>query len=306
MIAGSFEAFRMIKKMLPKAPEVVVEATDTMMIVESPHNYPDDANYTRTITFPGASAIKITFDGYSSTEGCDILRFCRGPASDHFEGIACVEEDVVEGAPYVENPERCGREDDCVKNWDTIVCHGDTVCYQFTSDGSVTDWGYRFTAEAFDAEGWTFSSNGWGLPPPIHKDSETQYTVNSPHPYLDYTDEAYGPVKIEGAAALKITFDQKCSTEQGCDWLRLKKGEDPEQEDDFTKTRTGSGPWGDIIMEGDTVSWFFHTDQSCTQWGYRFTITAVDFPEEPMCNGILELEPEYGSDMVKVEGIACV
>jgi hypothetical protein len=272
--------------MMPKKPERVVEETETSITIESPHQYPDDANYTRVITLPGAAAIKVTFDERCSTESCDRLAFTPGDSiPPDYDGVT--------NLPIIY---KCG------DDWGTFVIEGDTASYRFTSDGSVTDWGYKFTAEACDAEGWEFV-NGIGAPPEIVQDSDTQYTVESRHPYAD-NEHKTKEVTIPGASALEIEFSNQCNIENGCDYLCFGPPDQPAPERDDDGIKRSGTDFRKIYVKGDTAKWLFHSDSSCTMWGYKFTVKQIDaLPGDAELYYGSELLAEgcYGGDSVQAE-----
>jgi hypothetical protein len=103
-------------------------------VIECSHPYDNNMDTTTDIFIPGAKKLVISFDPASRTEnGCDFLRF--------------VDMNGTVLHPTIEK--FCGR--DGSQNWPG--CEGrpelELECNQcrvlFHSDGSVTDWGYKFT-----------------------------------------------------------------------------------------------------------------------------------------------------------------
>jgi hypothetical protein len=263
-IVGAVGGLDQLRRMMPKKPEKVVEETETSITIESPHRYPDDANYSRVITLPGATAIKVTFDERCSTESCDVLLFTPGDSIPGFQQQQISATIKKSGGG----------------NWAPVIIEGDTVSYRFTSDGSVSDWGYKFTAEACDdTEGWEFV-DGIGCPPEIVQDSDTQYTVESQHPYSD-NEHKTKEVTIPGASALEIKFSPDCVIEHGCDYLCFGPPDQPAPEYYDCGIKRSGTELRTIYVKGDTAKWLFHSDGSCNEWGYQFTVKQIDaVPED--------------------------
>lgn len=80
-----------------------------------------------------------------------------------------------------------------------------------------------------------------------------------------------GKVHIPGAATLFVKFDPRCSTEDGCDELRIASSPDYEQ-----NKHVFSGPssrWIDLEIPGDTLYYIFTSDSSTNDWGWKFVVT---------------------------------
>jgi len=104
------------------------------LMKESKHPYDNSQDYDIDISFPGATSIEIVFDEKCRTEGgCDYVRFLvdgKVVGSDKYTGRG----DSVHWAG--------------VKGVPKLVVPGSKVTGHFHSDGSETDWGYKFTAVA--------------------------------------------------------------------------------------------------------------------------------------------------------------
>lgn len=85
-------------------------------------------------------------------------------------------------------------------------------------------------------------------------------------------------VHIPGAKSLRISFDPQCDLKKNCQYLQFFS--DDKYKDKITERmdRTGDNtnfPKEDLIIEGDTVYFMFHTDNCrLSQWGYKFTVHA--------------------------------
>jgi hypothetical protein len=92
-----------------------------LKVVESAHNYPNDANMTGTVTIAGATRLKISFDPRCRTEsGFDILTLEDGVGKNR---------KMISGD--------CG-----VPRWQSFEIPGDTLKWKFTSDAQRNYWGY--------------------------------------------------------------------------------------------------------------------------------------------------------------------
>ncbi|XP_027043421.1 zinc finger ZZ-type and EF-hand domain-containing protein 1-like isoform X1 [Pocillopora damicornis] len=95
-------------------------------------------------------------------------------------------------------------------------------------------------------------------------------TRESEHKYPNDTVNE-GKVHIPGAATLFVKFDPRCSTEDGCDELRIASSADYEQ-----NKHVFSGPssrWIDLEIPGDTLYYIFTSDSSTNDWGWKFVVT---------------------------------
>ncbi|KAL0221363.1 hypothetical protein RCL1_001217 [Eukaryota sp. TZLM3-RCL] len=102
---------------------------------ESIHPYDHNQNARDSCTFPGATKLEISFDPDCATEdGCDYLEFFEKPGND--------------ATVIFKATGRRGTE-----KWkEKVSIKGDTVYFRFKSDGSVNDWGYKFTVTPIGLE----------------------------------------------------------------------------------------------------------------------------------------------------------
>ncbi|MEE6469872.1 hypothetical protein FKM82_008802 [Ascaphus truei] len=93
----------------------------------------------------------------------------------------------------------------------------------------------------------------------------------SKHPYNNNTNFE-DKVHIPGAIYFSIKFDPQCNTEEGCDELVISSSSDFKQDEH----RFSGSPqkWVDFELPGDTLFYRFTSDMSCTEWGYKFTVSA--------------------------------
>ena len=113
---GSLSQFKLREPVLTIGSAIVHEC------YESPHNYPDGANWTHLIKIPQAKRYILTFDPQCKTEnGCDYLELWtdegRGNRFARWEGESWPKAPVV-----VEN---------------------ELLYFTFHSDGSVNYWGWK-------------------------------------------------------------------------------------------------------------------------------------------------------------------
>ena len=94
----------------------------------------------------------------------------------------------------------------------------------------------------------------------------------SPHPYPDdYTIS--DTVRMQGAEALVVNFDPRCSTERRHDVLVIKDGGGA-----VIAVRSGrdQADWSqDIRVLGDELTWTFKSDGSVNGWGFKFTVQPI-------------------------------
>ncbi|KAF5273445.1 hypothetical protein FQA39_LY07462 [Lamprigera yunnana] len=100
----------------------------------------------------------------------------------------------------------------------------------------------------------------------------------SSHPYVDDVT-LRGHVRLPGADALRIEFDQRCSTERRHDPLQIT-----DSTGRVVATRSGRD-WGDWSAElripGDELHWSFTSDSSVNGWGWKFTVYPVMSHQSP-------------------------
>eukprot|EP01117_Protostelium_nocturnum_P005214 TRINITY_DN1898_c0_g1_i2.p1 TRINITY_DN1898_c0_g1~~TRINITY_DN1898_c0_g1_i2.p1 ORF type:complete len:1177 (+),score=320.88 TRINITY_DN1898_c0_g1_i2:85-3531(+) len=89
------------------------------------------------------------------------------------------------------------------------------------------------------------------------------------HDYLPNSHEERF-ITFKGASHIVVTFDPRCSTEQGQDFLQLFK--DQQKLQPFLVPYSGKPelwPKGPILMEGDSVLFSFSSESFSSRWGYR-------------------------------------
>lgn len=85
-------------------------------------------------------------------------------------------------------------------------------------------------------------------------------------------------IHVPGAKSLRINFDPLCDLKKNCHYLQFFS--DDKYKDKITEKLDKNGqisgfPKEDLVIEGDTVYYLFHTDNCrLTQWGYKFTVFA--------------------------------
>ncbi|KAK5650580.1 hypothetical protein RI129_001609 [Pyrocoelia pectoralis] len=100
----------------------------------------------------------------------------------------------------------------------------------------------------------------------------------SSHPYVDDVT-LRGHVRLPGADALRVEFDQRCSTERRHDPLQIT-----DSTGRVVATRSGRD-WGDwsseLRLPGDELHWSFTSDSSVNGWGWKFTVYPVMSNQSP-------------------------
>jgi hypothetical protein len=109
----------------------------------------------------------------------------------------------------------------------------------------------------------------------------------SPHsPYRNDTDEMI-ELSIPGATQLTITFDDKCCTESGHDYVRFYR--DRDRSHCVSEKYSGSSGWpgaegnAPLVLSGDTCFMHWYTDGSeCDYWGWRVAVAGhINIIQEP-------------------------
>lgn len=126
-----------------------------------------------------------------------------------------------------------------------------------------------------ELEDLTTSRNFLGkIPRPIVQETS--------HPYIDNIT-LVGHVKMPKAEALRLEFDQQCSTEKRNDPLIIMDGTGK-----VIATRSGRdfSQWApEIRIPGDEMRWKFTSDGSVNGWGFRFWVHAIMPPAFLQENG---------------------
>eukprot|EP00930_Biecheleria_cincta_P039309 TRINITY_DN27031_c0_g1_i1.p1 TRINITY_DN27031_c0_g1~~TRINITY_DN27031_c0_g1_i1.p1 ORF type:complete len:3944 (-),score=741.61 TRINITY_DN27031_c0_g1_i1:404-12178(-) len=113
--------------------------TTTTLTEESIHPYAPSTNVWKEVSVPGAEKLQITWDEACSLEtDCDKVGFFDREGGSTFVG-------TVKGQPWEKY--FTGRQgSDCYK--ETLEIEGDSVWYNWYTDGSEQDWGFKFVVTA--------------------------------------------------------------------------------------------------------------------------------------------------------------
>jgi hypothetical protein len=253
-------------------------------IWETTHPYPENQDIQDSVHIPGANFLYVLFDPKCVTEGsCDWLKVFEGNQLETPVG------DLYSGAPELfraKNP---------------VMVRGDTLSLLFHSDGSTTAWGVRlyiYGAESDSEEKMDWESlptllsavsddiqeciaqpnrEQASLPNESETFARSDYRVwETPHPYFENTDKL-DTIKIEGAKYLVLWFDPQSQTEPNSDWLKVYQGASLKFPlfDDVGLDSTVFTSKNGTIVEGDTISFFFHSDSSSNFWGVRCYVQGV-------------------------------
>lgn len=93
------------------------------------------------------------------------------------------------------------------------------------------------------------------------------------HPYIDNIT-LVGHVRMPKAEALRLEFDQQCSTEKRNDPLIIMDGSGR-----VIATRSGRdfSQWApEIRIPGEEMRWKFSSDSSVNGWGFKFWVSVLD------------------------------
>ncbi|OQR86230.1 HECT E3 ubiquitin ligase [Achlya hypogyna] len=126
---------------------------------------------------------------------------------------------------------------------------------------------------------------------PTPPTKNTALTFQSGHPYGNSID-AYQTVAIEGATALRITFDERCRTEHDYDYVKFYK------DDSYSDVwgaplytgRDGSENWpgfgGREALEipSNKCVLYWHSDSSGNDWGWKVQIEGVFGKQAPVAS----------------------
>ncbi|CAL1538237.1 unnamed protein product [Lymnaea stagnalis] len=102
------------------------------------------------------------------------------------------------------------------------------------------------------------------------------WDVESPHDYLNHSNIVQ-MFHCPGASKLVIEFDPRCETERRYDYLEFTDAKGLKLRFD---QKVGSLKWPKkVTFSGPYVGFLFHSDSSNTEWGYKFTVTAIGTPD---------------------------
>jgi hypothetical protein len=117
-----------------------------------------------------------------------------------------------------------------------------------------------------------------------HAQERSRSTVNerteiaeSGHPY-DHNLDIVKSWNFPGAREVRVTFDRRSATETNCDYLRIYRDLQRRDQDliGYLTGRAGSSCWSTpIVVPSTQIVFYFHSDGSVNDWGYRATITAT-------------------------------
>lgn len=106
--------------------------------------------------------------------------------------------------------------------------------------------------------------------------------IESPHPYADRMN-VYTPVRVPGACALLISFDEMTSTEEDYDFVQFFK--DASHDDTWGLEKySGDGARGNwpglggrppLEIPGDSFVFHFESDGTRNGWGYRARVRPI-------------------------------
>ncbi|XP_059146557.1 zinc finger ZZ-type and EF-hand domain-containing protein 1-like isoform X2 [Physella acuta] len=102
------------------------------------------------------------------------------------------------------------------------------------------------------------------------------WEVESPHDYLNHSNIVQ-TFHCPGASKLVVEFDPRCETERRYDYLEFTDAKGLKLRFD---QKVGSTKWPKkVTFSGPYVGFLFHSDSSNTEWGYKFTVTAIGTPD---------------------------
>lgn len=199
-------------------------------VLESPHNYYNNMreNYTKRIN--GAMMLKLTFD-----EECFLERNCDKLYIYDESGKLLLQYTGAELAHQI------------------VYVTGSYVRIYLTTDGSVTNYGFRCTVEDATDE--------------LEKVGE-EVVLESDHPYKNNMDKYY-TASIPGAILVKLEFDSNTELENNYDKLYIYNSAGTQ-----VGYYTGTGLKGKTLMISDgLIKIRLKTDVSVTKNGFKCTVT---------------------------------
>jgi hypothetical protein len=108
--------------------------------------------------------------------------------------------------------------------------------------------------------------------------------IEGPHPYQNNMDTSKR-ISFPGAQRLLVKFHSQTVTESGCDYIRFAKVGSVDGEATYWGLSRYSGSSGasnwpgvggssPLEIKADSFDFKFHSDSSCTYWGWKFTVQA--------------------------------
>lgn len=111
------------------------------------------------------------------------------------------------------------------------------------------------------------------------KMNEKDVIIESPHNYADNTD-IYIPVEVPGAIGYEIVFDSRSATESTYDFIKFFKDDSHTETwgDRYEGGRTrrnfpGTDERPPLVIPSTKFVFYFHSDYSGGDWGYRIVVT---------------------------------
>eukprot|EP00475_Leptophrys_vorax_P021666 TRINITY_DN29436_c0_g1_i1.p1 TRINITY_DN29436_c0_g1~~TRINITY_DN29436_c0_g1_i1.p1 ORF type:complete len:1110 (+),score=286.23 TRINITY_DN29436_c0_g1_i1:447-3332(+) len=247
---------------------------------ETPHPVYAGSEIADTVVVEGASKLVVTFDpDYRRTVQSDTLSVHKG---------STVTKDVLYRIPEQS------------ADSEAIIVSGDTVSFKFCT-GALASPGVKFVVRGLRFG--DYSSTMHSIFEPISEHVEKVLKPKSQeieedflgeewriwetkHNYPDNLDETYTR-EIPGASKLLLVFDPMTKTEKNYDWLKLFQGKG-DAKVPLLGGAALSGEFADfaekdpIEVEGNCVSFHFHSDTGVNYWGVRVYIKGIfDKPRSP-------------------------
>jgi hypothetical protein len=243
-----------------------------LAVWETDHPYPNNLELFETVRIPHASKLILTFDAKCDLHAEDLFRVYKGK-----------DRSVSALQSYT------GR----FAQGQRIIIDGDTVSFLFRSRGSNGLFGVKVYIKGILGQGYSNDASRVlsGIQSSFDKilpaKAVTTWDFLGPewmvwettHPYLDNQND-FSTVKIEGATKLLVVFDSLTKTEAGYDYVKLFKGKDQSNplfggqalSGDYSSNFADKDP---LEIEGDTISFLFHSDGSGNYWGIRAFIKGI-------------------------------
>lgn len=256
-----------------------------IMTFESEHEYGNDMDeHTKIkVDFPNCKAVNIVFDPKCRTErNYDFVVFHKDDTHTTHWGDSMYSGTEESNWPGLLNP---------------IKIDATEFVLSFKTDGSGTDWGYKFYVVPYTPDALTQWAGDFGE------------IIESAHPYENISYQQ--KVDFSGVLAIEVAFDG-CSTTAGGDFIQFLDSSD------ITQTVAGApGQYGGkkgsknfpsvknpLLLPVDSFVFAFNNSNSDNSWGYRLAVRPIfelnqDMKQRIAAVSSIRLDPFTEIDQMK-------
>lgn len=224
-------------------------------VCESAHSYSNNADSSWTLSYPGAEKVIFSFNSSTKVEN----------SYDHIY--------IYDG-----NGNQKGKYTGTSLASQSIEVAGDSVWIRLTSDGSVTEYGFRATVTPVY---------------PAVSETDADWTCESEHNYANNADDSR-TLEYAGAERVVLNFSEHTFVEDGYDFIYIYD-EDGALIGQYTGDDLASAT---VEVGGDTAVIRLTSDGTSTAYGFGVAAEAVypELPEEPETPTEPEPEEPEGSE----------